>query len=128
MVTYIFADLNVRDEFVTSSKDIMIYDTKVVVQSVWRLLNTQVGEIPNFRSYGLDIKRFIQYPLNKETIETIYSYVKDRLKAFESRADIIRANVDVDFEQGIIYMEFFLRVKSTGETIKLPTWVVQIGS
>lgn len=128
MATYIFTDLNVRDEFVTTSKDIMIFDTKVVVQSIWRLINTEVGEIPNFRSYGLNIKQFLQYPLNKETVETIYNYVKNRVTAFEGRADIIRAEVDVDFNLGTISMEFYLRVKSTGETVKLPTWIIQVGS
>ena len=128
MATYIFTDLNVRDEFVTTSKDIMIFDTKVVVQSIWRLINTEVGEIPNFRSYGLNIKQFLQYPLNKETVEPIYNYVKNRVTAFEGRADIIRAEVDVDFNLGTISMEFYLRVKSTGETVKLPTWIIQVGS
>lgn len=128
MATYIFADLNVRDEFVTTSKDIMIFDTKVVVQSVWRLINTEVGEIPNFRSYGLNIKQFLNYPLTEETVGTIYNYVKDRVKAFEGRADIIRAEVDVDFNLGNISMVFYLRVKSTGETVKLPTWIIQVGS
>lgn len=128
MTTYIFTDLNVRDEAVTTSKDIMIYDAKVVVQSIWRLINTEVGEIPNFRSYGLNIKRFLQYPLNKETVETIYNYVKDRVSAFESRADIVRADVDINFEEGIIFMDFYLRMKNSGDTLKLPTWVVQVGS
>ena len=128
MATYIFTDLNVRDEFVTTSKDIMIFDTKVVVQSIWRLINTEIGEIPNFRSYGLNIKQFLQYPLNKETVETIYNYVKNRVTAFEGRADIIRTEVDVDFNLGTISMEFYLRVKSTGETVKLPTWIIQVGS
>ena len=128
MATYIFTDLNVRDDFVTNSKDIMIFDTKVVVQSVWRLINTEVGEIPNFRSYGLNIKQFLNYPLTEETVGTIYNYVKDRVKAFEGRADIIRAEVDVDFNLGNISMLFYLRVKSTGETVKLPTWIIQVGS
>lgn len=128
MATYIFTDLNVRDEFVTSSTDITLYDTKVVVQSIWRLLNTEIGEIPNFRSYGLDVKRFLQYPLTKDTVESIYGYVKGRVSAFEARADIIRADVNVNFDMGTISMWFYIQVKSTGETIKLPTWVVQVGS
>ena len=128
MATYVFADLNVRDDFVTDSKDVLIYDTKVVVQSVWRLLTTEVGEIPNFRNYGLSIKQFLQYPLNNNTVKMIYDYVKNRVEAFETRAEIIKANVDVDFERGLLYMVFIMRVKATGDLISLPTWTVQVST
>ena len=126
--SYIFTDLNVRDEFVTKSTDIMLYDTKVVVQSVWRLITTEVGEIPNFRNYGLSVKRFSQYPLTEETINTIYEYVKERVKAFEGRAEIIRTDVDANIENGTLYYTFYLRVLNTGEVAKLHTWVIQVGS
>ena len=83
---YIFKDLNVRDPYVTDSTDVMIYDSKVIVQSIWRLMNTEEGEIPNFRNYGLNIKQFMQYPLTEETVSSIYNYVKSRIEAFEDRA------------------------------------------
>ena len=126
--SYIFTDLNVRDPHVTLSTDLMLYDTKVVVQSVWRLLTTEEGEIPNFRNYGLSIKRFCQYPLTKDTLNSIYEYIKTRIEAFEGRAEIIRADADANFETGQVYYQFYLRMKSSGETVKLPTWVVQVGS
>ena len=125
---YIFKDLNVRDEFVTDSKDVMIYDTKVVVQSIWRLMTTEEGEIPNFRNYGLNIKQFLQYPLTEETVNTIYNYVKNRVEAFEERADIIKSDVDVNFETGYIYMIFYLRMKSTGDVVKLPLFTIKVAS
>jgi phage baseplate assembly protein W len=128
MATYIFSDLNVRDEFVSSSKEILLYDTKVVVQSIWRLLNTEEGEIPNFRNYGLNIKQFLQFPLTDETVNGIYDYVKSRVEAFETRATIIRADVDVDFDNGVISMEFYLRMKASNEVIKLPVWEVQVST
>jgi phage baseplate assembly protein W len=128
MAGYIFSDLNVRDDFVSPSTDTLLYDTKVVVQSVWRLMTTQEGEIPNFRNYGLDLKKFLQYPLTSETVDKIYDYVKTRVEGFEGRADIIRADVDVDFETGRISMEFYLRVKSSEDVVKLPTWVVQVST
>lgn len=127
-LVYVFADLNVRDSFVSSSTEVMLYDTKTVVQGVWRLLNTEEGEIPNFRQYGLSIKRFCQYPLNSETVEGIYNYVKERIEVFETRVEIIKADVDVDFEQGVIFMSFYLRMKASGEVVKLPTWVVQVST
>lgn len=128
MATYIFSDLNVRDEFVSSSKEVLLYDTKVVVQSIWRLLNTEEGEIPNFRNYGLNIKQFLQFPLTDETVNGIYDYVKSRVEAFETRATIIRADVDVDFDNGVISMEFYLRMKASNEVIKLPVWEVQVST
>jgi phage baseplate assembly protein W len=128
MATYIFADLNVRDDFVTDSKNVLIYDTKVVVQSIWRLLTTEEGEIPNFRNYGLNVKQFMQYPLNDSTVRTIYNYVKDRVQAFETRAEVIKTQVDVDFEAGWLLMVFIIRIKATGELISLPTWTVQVST
>ena len=127
-MAYIFADLNVREKFVSNSTDTLLYDTKVVVQSVWRLITTEEGEIPNFRSYGLDVKQFLQYPLTEGTIDTIYNYVKDKVSTFEGRADIITAEVGVDLNNGIIKMTFVLRVKSTNEQVKLPVWHVQVGA
>lgn len=127
MPQYIFQDLNVRDEFVSESTDFLLYDTKVVVQSIWRLITTEEGEIPNFRAYGLSIKKFSQYPLTQETVKTIYDYVKGRVTAFEDRASIIRADVDVNFEDQLIYYNFYLQVNSTGDVVKLPTWTISVG-
>ena len=128
MPQFILQDLNVRDEFVTTSTDFLIYDEKVIVQSVWRLITTQEGEIPNFRVYGLDVKKFMHYPLTKETVETIYNYVKNRVNAFEERASIIKADVDVNFNTGVISMAFYLQITVTGHVVKLPTWNISVGS
>ena len=127
-MSYIFADLNVRETFVSPSTDILLYDTKVVVQSVWRLITTEEGEIPNFRGYGLNVKQFSQYPLTEGTVDMIYDYVKSKVETYEGRADVISADVDVDLINGIIKMAFILSVKSTGERVKLPTWSVQVGA
>lgn len=128
MPQHILQDINVQDKFVTTSTDFMIYDTKVVVQSIWRLLTTEEGEIPNFRAYGLSIKRFSQYPYTRETIDTIYNYVKDRVTAFEERGEIIRADVDSDIENGLLFYTFYVQIRTTGDVVKLPTWTVTIGA
>jgi phage baseplate assembly protein W len=128
MPQHILQDINVQDKFVTTSTDFMLYDTKVVVQSIWRLITTEEGEIPNFRAYGLSIKRFSQYPYTKETIDTIYNYVKDRVTAFEERGEIIRADVDSDIENGLLFYTFYVQVRTTGDVVKLPTWTVTIGA
>lgn len=128
MPQYILQDINVRDDFVSNSTDFLLYDSKVVIQSIWRLITTEEGEIPNFRAYGLNVKRFSQYPMNKETINQIYKYVKDRVAAFEERGEIIKADVDANLDEQVIYMNFYVRVKSTEEVMKLPTWTVSVGS
>ena len=125
-MSYIYLDPNVRDILVSPSTDMMLKDSKVIVQSVWRLMNTEEGEIPNFRNYGLDVKQFGQYPLTDATINLIYNYVKARIEAFEVRTEVIRANVDVDFATGTISMAFFIRIIETKEVIKLPIWTIQV--
>ena len=128
MAQYVLQDLNVRDEFVSTSTDFLLYDEKVIVQSVWRLITTEEGEIPNFRVYGLSIKRYSQYPMTPETINGIYDYVKGRISAFEERAEVIKADVDANIEQQIIFYNFYLRIRTTGTVIKLPTWTVSVGA
>ena len=125
---YIYQDLNVRDDFVSTSTDFLLYDEKVIVQSVWRLLTTEEGEIPNFRVYGLNVKRFMQYPLTKETINIIYNYVKDRITAFEDRATVVRADVDASFERQTLSMAFYLQMNNTGNIVRLPVWNIKVGS
>ena len=125
---HVWQDLNVRDFFVSPSTDFLLYDTKVVVQSIWRLITTEEGEIPNFRVYGLSIKKYCQYPLTKNTIDTIYNYVKDRVTAFEDRGEIVKADVNASFEQQTVSYDFYVRVKKTGVVVKLPTWVVSVGT
>ena len=128
MPQFIFQDLNVRDEFVSDSRDILLYDEKVVVQSVWRLITTEEGEIPNFRVYGLNVKKFMHYPLTKDTVNMIYNYVKNRIAAFEDRATVVRADVNVSVEQQILSMAFYLKMNTTGNVIKLPVWNIKVGS
>lgn len=128
MPQYILQDYNVGDKFVSDSTDIYLYDTKVVVQSIWRLITTEEGEIPNFRVYGLSIKKFCQYPMTKNTITLIYNYVKDRVKAFEERGTIVRADVSASIEAQSVYYNFYVRVNVTEEVVKLPTWTVKLGS
>ena len=127
-MAHILYDLNVRDPFVSDSTDVMLKDTKVVVQSLWRLLTTEEGEIPNFRDYGLDIKQFSQYSLTQTTARMIYDYVIERIKIFEPRADIITATLDVDFERGMLLIAFTARAIPTGEVFQLPTWRISVGS
>lgn len=125
-MSYIYLDPNVRDILVSPSTDMMLKDSKVIVQSVWRLMNTEEGEIPNFRNYGLDVKQFGQYPLTDATINTIYDYVKGRVEAFEVRTEVIRADVGVDFSEGKISMSFYIRIIENAEVVKLPIWTVQV--
>lgn len=128
VTSYIFSDLNVRDEFVSDSTSVMLYDSKDVVQSVWRLLTTEEGEIPNFRNYGLSMKKYCQYPLSIDTIQEMYDYVKGKIETYETRVDVLRADVDVDFEQGLVIFDFYLVLKATSEMVKIPTWTVQVST
>ena len=128
MAQYVLQDLNVRDDFVSTSTDFLLYDEKVIVKSIWRLITTEEGEIPNFRVYGLSIKKFSQYPLTAETINMIYEYVKGRVATFEERGEIIKADVDTNFETGDIYMSFYVRMKNSQTVVKLPIWTVQVAS
>lgn len=126
--TFIFSDLNVRDGFVSESTSVLLYDSKDIVQSIWRLLTTEEGEIPNYRNYGINIKQFLNYPLAYETIEDIYEYVKGKIEMYETRAGVYQANADVDFDSGVIIFDFYLVLKNSGDVVKIPTWEVQVST
>lgn len=128
MTQYVLQDLNVRDDFVSTSTEFLLHDEKVIVQSIWRLITTEEGEIPNFRIYGLSIKKFSQYPMTTETINRIYEYVKGRISAFEERGEIIKADVDANFDLQVVYYTFYVRIRTTGTIVKLPTWTVSVGA
>jgi hypothetical protein len=70
----------------------------------------------------------MQYPLTKDTINYIYNYVKNRVSAFEERATVVKADVDVDFERQIISMAFYIQLNNTSNVVKLPIWNIKVGN
>lgn len=125
---YIYSDINVRVPKIDSSDKTIITDTKAIAQSVWRLFQTEEGEIPYYRDYGMNLKKFSHYPLTPETAEDIYDYAHDKVAIYENRAEIYSAESDVDFNIGIIKMVFYVKVKTTNETIVLPEVQVAVGA
>lgn len=124
----IYLDLNTRVPAVTTSLDVMIEDTKVIVQSVLRLITTEEGEIPNYRSYGLNLKQFSQYPLTKQTASMIAKYTEDKVRAYEQRVDILNTLMEADYINSAINMKMVLRIKSTGEIVQLPAIAVNVAA
>ena len=112
----IYVDLNVRLPVVNTDA-INITNSKAVLQSITRLFATQEGEIPYYRSYGLNLKQFLQRPLTQVTAQEIYNYVRRKIEMYEKRVDVVGANTNADFNNSVIYMSFTLRVKTTGEII-----------
>lgn len=127
-MAHILLDLNVRDPFVSSSTALMLEDTKVVVQSIWRLMTTEEGEIPNFRDYGLDVKQFMHHPLTKSTAAGIASYIEQKIKTFEQRAEVVRNILSADFDNGLLHITMYIRVINTGEVVSLPTWNIKLNA
>lgn len=115
----VFSDINTRatsnlgTAFLTS-------DAKAVFQSIWRLVATSEGEIPYFRSYGCNLKRFLQYPLTERTADMIFEYVQNKVSEYETRGKIISAEAQADVSNNILRMRFYVQVNATGETGVLP--------
>ena len=62
---YINSDLNVRLSQVNDKDVAIIVDKEAILQSIYRLLNTEEGEIPFYRSYGINLRQFLQKPLGQ---------------------------------------------------------------
>ena len=60
---YINSDLNVRLPHVSPQDSAVIVDKEAILQSIYRLFETEEGEIPFYRTYGLNLKPYVQMPL-----------------------------------------------------------------
>lgn len=124
---YVYTDLNTRLETVNPNDIMVIHDAQAIKQSLYRLLYTEVGEIPFYRNYGLNLKQFVQKPLTPETAQSIFNYVESRISAFEPRAEVINAVTDVDWINSSVIMEYTFRVRTTGEIFSIAPFVVPVG-
>ena len=120
-----YSDMNTRfmdyeeDKFLTS-------DAKAVFQSIYRLITTDAGEIPYYRSYGCNLKRFVQKPLTEQTANLIYNYLKDKVEEFEPRGRIISSEVGADLNNNILRMKLYVQCVATGETGVVPDLYVKV--
>ena len=128
MLKTIFLDLNVRLDLVDSSDTMTVSDVKAVKQSLWRLFCTKEGEIPYYRSYGLDLEQFCQSPMSKNTAQQIHEYIMNKVETFETRV-ALASSPDVVADMNTGYMSFTYRfyVKATAEIIELPALGVYLG-
>lgn len=124
---YINSDLNVRLSQVNDKDVTVIVDKDAILQSLYRLFNTEVGEIPNYRGYGLDLKQFIQKPLGKALAQEINEYVSSRINMYEQRVEIYQVNAVSNFETASVILQYYVRIKTTGEIVGLEPLVIPIG-
>ena len=124
---YINSDLNVRLPQVNDKDVTVIVDKDAILQSLYRLFNTEVGEIPNYRGYGLDLKQFIQKPLGKALAQEINEYVSSRINMYEQRVEIYQVNAVSNFETASVILQYYVRIKTTGEIVGLEPLVIPIG-
>lgn len=124
---YINSDLNVRLPQVNDKDVTIIVDKDAILQSLYRLFNTEVGEIPNYRGYGLDLKQFIQKPLGKALAQEINEYVSSRINMYEQRVEIYQVNAVSNFETASVILQYYVRIKTTGEIVGLEPLVIPIG-
>lgn len=125
MANVVYSDINTRiinpeeDKFLTN-------DAQAVFQSIWRLITTHEGEIPYFRAYGCNLKRFLQLPLSEATADRIFDYLVDKVTKWETRGTLVSANAKADYDNNALYMQLTVRCNATGETGVLPDLKVEL--
>ena len=124
---FINSDLNVRLPQVNSQDITVIVDKEAVMQSIYRLFNTQEGEIPYYRNYGLDLKQFLQKPLGPMLAREINEYISGKIDMYEQRVEVYKVNVVSNFENSSVILQYYVRIKTTGEIVGLEPLVVPIG-
>ena len=128
MTESIYSDLNVRLDNVEPGDVTLVTDSKAVIQSIWRLLNTKEGEIPYQRAYGLDIEKWQQAPMTKRTAQEINDYILEKIANYENRVTLARTpEVYADLDSGYLSFTYYFYVIATQELIQIPTFKVYIG-
>lgn len=124
---YINSDLNVRLPEVNTDDSTVIVDKEAVMQSIYRLFRTEEGEIPFYRAYGMNLKQFIQKPLGPLLAREIHEYVSGKIKTYEQRVDIYKVNAVSNYETASVILQYYVKIKTTGEIVGLEPLVVPIG-
>lgn len=124
---YINSDLNVRLQEVNSQDTTVIVDKEAVMQSIYRLWGTEEGEIPYYRGYGMNLKQFLQKPLGPMLASDIKEYVDGKIEAYEQRVEVYKVNAASDYVNQSVILQYYVRIKTTGEIVGLEPLVVPIG-
>lgn len=124
---YVNSDLNVRLAQVNNNDVTVIVDKQAILQSIYRLFKTEEGEIPNFRTYGLNLKQYLQKPLSKFLAQDMANHVTSKINTFEPRVDVYRVNAIANFENSSIILQYYVKIKSTGEIVGLEPLIIPIG-
>ena len=124
---YINSDLDVRLQEVNSQDTTVIVDKEAVMQSIYRLWGTEEGEIPYYRGYGMNLKQFLQKPLGPMLARDIKEYVDGKIEAYEQRVEVYKVNAASDYVNQSVILQYYVRIKTTGEIVGLEPLVVPIG-
>lgn len=124
---YINSDLNVRLQEVNSQDTTVIVDKEAVMQSIYRLWGTEEGEIPYYRGYGMNLKQFLQKPLGPMLARDIKEYVDGKIEAYEQRVEVYKVNAASNYVNQSVILQYYVRIKTTGEIVGLEPLVVPIG-
>ena len=124
----IFSDINLRLDIIDSGDRIAIYDVNVVKQSLIAFISTEVGEIWNYRAFGLNLKQFMHYPLTDATATEIEQYIIGRIARFEPNVTYVESASQIifDFNNNALYFKLAYKINFTGEIINLPTIVAVV--
>lgn len=124
---YINSDLNVRLSQVNDKDVAIIVDKEAILQSIYRLINTEEGEIPFYRSYGINLRQFLQKPLGQMLAREIHEYISNKITTYEQRVEIYKVDAVCNFATSSVILQYYLRIKITGEIVGLQPIDIPIG-
>ena len=85
------------------------------------------GEIPYYRGYGMNLKQFLHKPLGPMLAREIKEYVDGKIEAYEQRVEVYKVNAASDYVNQSVILQYYVRIKTTGEIVGLEPLVVPIG-
>ncbi len=120
----IFSDINVRIKEVDDSDNMVVYDYDAIKQSLILFIRSKEQETPYYRAWGLNLEQFLHMPLNFDTGDIVYEYIRDKIERFFSDSIIIledKSLLTVDYDNESIKIDLVLQIIETGEEFNLPT-------
>jgi phage baseplate assembly protein W len=123
---YILTDLNIRLTEVNTDDIIVLNDSLAAKQELVKLFGTQRGSIKYYRAYGLDLRKYLQYPMTQTIAFIIYDDIKNQINNFVKTVTIMEdlSTINLDWINKEVSITMTVRVNKTGNLITLPPVVI----
>jgi phage baseplate assembly protein W len=117
--TAIYSDLDM--ELTKQTDGDVKRDTEIeaVIHSLENIISTTQGSRRMLPEFAIDIHNLLFEPLDKRTAEMIGNRIVLAIETWETRVEIIKLNIDVNYDQNLYNMTLEFMLKPYDEIISI---------